>query len=49
MLYQCDIVKSKVIQEYGNDVEPVKVVAISDGAKDIRSMLMARIKHFIVS
>ena len=30
-----DIVKSKVIQEYGNDEEPVNVVAISDGAKDI--------------
>lgn len=36
-----DIVKSKVIQEYGNDVEPLKVVAISDGAKAIRTMLMA--------
>lgn len=35
-----DIVKSKVIQEYGNDVEPIKAVAISDGAKDIRCMLM---------
>lgn len=36
-----DIVKSKVIKEYGNDVEPVKMVAISDGAKNIRNMLMA--------
>ena len=36
-----DIVKSKVIQEYGNDAEPLKVVAISDGAKAIRTMLMA--------
>jgi len=36
-----DIVKSKVIEEYGNDVEPLKVVAISDGAKNIRNMLMA--------
>lgn len=36
-----DIVKSKVIREYGNDEEPLNVVAISDGAKDIRSMLMA--------
>jgi len=35
-----DIVKSKVIKEYGNDEEPVNVVAISDGAKDIRSLLM---------
>jgi len=35
-----NIVKSKVIKEYGNDVEPVKIVAISDGAKDIRCMLM---------
>lgn len=35
-----DIVKSKVIQGYGNDTEPVNVVAISDGAKDIRCMLM---------
>jgi len=36
-----DIIKSKVIQEYGNDVEPLKVVAISDGASVIRTMLMA--------
>jgi hypothetical protein len=36
-----DIVKSKVIKEYGNDEEPVNVVAISDGAKDIRSLLMS--------
>ena len=36
-----DIVKSKVIKEYGNDVEPLKMVAISDGAKNIRTMLMA--------
>jgi hypothetical protein len=35
-----DIVKSKVIKEYGNDVQPIKMVAISDGAKDIRTMLM---------
>lgn len=35
-----DIVKSKVIQEYGNDVESLNVVCISDGAKDIRSLLM---------
>ena len=36
-----DIVSRRVIKEYGNDVEPLKVVAISDGAKDIRTMLMA--------
>ena len=36
-----DIVKSKVIKEYGNEEEPLKVVAISDGAKDIRTMLLA--------
>jgi hypothetical protein len=35
-----DIVKSKVIKEYGEDEEPVNVVAISDGAKDIRNLLM---------
>jgi hypothetical protein len=34
-----NIVKSKVIQEYGKDVEPVNMVSISDGAKDIRSLL----------
>ena len=34
-----DIIKSKVIKEYGNDVEPLKVVAISDGTKDIRTWL----------
>lgn len=36
-----EIVKSKVIQEYGNEKEPVNIVAISDGAKDIRLMLIA--------
>ncbi len=41
LLPLCDIVKSKVIEEYGSDEEPLKVVAISDGAKDIRNMLMA--------
>jgi hypothetical protein len=35
-----DIVKSKVIKEYGDDEEPVNMVSISDGAKDIRSLLM---------
>jgi hypothetical protein len=36
-----DIISRHVIQEYGNDVEPLKVVAISDGASVIRTMLMA--------
>lgn len=36
-----DIVKSKIIQEYGNNSAPVNMVAISDGAKDIRLLLMA--------
>jgi hypothetical protein len=36
-----DIVKSKVIQEYGNDAEAVNFVAITDGAKNIRTMLIA--------
>ncbi len=40
-LPQSDIVKSKIIQEYGNDVEPLNVVCISDGAKDIRTFLMS--------
>jgi hypothetical protein len=35
-----DIVKSKVIKEYGDFDAPVNVVSISDGAKDIRSLLM---------
>jgi hypothetical protein len=35
-----DIVKSKVIKEYGNFDAPANVVAINDGAKDIQSMLM---------
>jgi len=34
-------VKSKVIKEYGNEEEPLKVVAISDGASAIRTMLLA--------
>jgi hypothetical protein len=32
-------VSRHIIQEYGNDVEPVNVVSISDGAKNIRSLL----------
>jgi hypothetical protein len=40
LLPLADIVKSKVIKEYGDFDAPVNVVAISDGAKDIRSLLM---------
>jgi hypothetical protein len=34
------IVKSKVIQQYGNDRKPLNIVAITDGAKDIRGRLL---------
>jgi hypothetical protein len=36
-----DIVKSKVIQEYGDERKPQNIVAITDGAKDIRGRLLA--------
>jgi hypothetical protein len=36
-----DIVKSKVIQEYGDERKPLNIVAITDGAKDIRGRLLA--------
>ncbi len=36
-----DIVKSKVIQEYGDERKPLNIVAITDGAKDIRARLLA--------
>lgn len=36
-----DIVKSKVIQEYGEAQKPLNIVAITDGAKDIRGRLLA--------
>jgi len=36
-----EIVSRHVIKEYGNEEEPLKVVAISDGASAIRTMLLA--------
>jgi hypothetical protein len=36
-----DIVKSKVIQEYGDERKPLNIVASTDGAKDIRGRLLA--------
>jgi hypothetical protein len=35
------IVKSKVIQEYGEEPNPLNIVAITDGAKTIRGRLLA--------
>jgi hypothetical protein len=35
------IVKSKVIQEYGDEPQPLNIVAITDGAKAIRGRLLA--------
>ena len=35
------IVKSKVIQEYGDERKPLNIVAITDGAKNIRGRLLA--------
>lgn len=35
------IVKSKVIQEYGDQRNPLNIVAITDGAKNIRGRLLA--------
>jgi len=43
-----DIVKSKIIQEYGNESEPLNVVAITDGAKNIRNMLMGVFGFLVV-
>ena len=39
LITRSDIIKSKVISEYGNDVEPLKMVAISDNTKNIRTWL----------
>jgi hypothetical protein len=41
LLPLADIVKSKVIQEYGDERKPLNIVAITDGAKDIRGRLLA--------
>ena len=41
LLPVADIVKSKVIQEYGEARKPLNIVAITDGAKDIRGRLLA--------
>ncbi|EDN66591.1 hypothetical protein BGP_2294 [Beggiatoa sp. PS] len=43
-----DIVKSIVIQEYGIDLEPLNVVAVTDGAKNIRTLLMAIFGFLVV-
>jgi hypothetical protein len=48
LLPQSDIVKSIVIQEYGNESEPLNIVAITDGAKNIRTMLMATFGFLVV-
>jgi hypothetical protein len=36
-----DLVKSKIIQEYGEARNPLNIVAITDGAKEIRGRLLA--------
>lgn len=36
-----EIVKSEIIKEYGQEKEPLKMVAITDGAKGIRNRLLA--------
>jgi len=36
-----DVVRSKIIKEYGEEKEPLNVVAITDGAKEIRLRLAA--------
>jgi len=36
-----DIVKREIIKEYGQEEEPLQLVAITDGAKDIRARLLA--------
>jgi succinate dehydrogenase flavin-adding protein (antitoxin of CptAB toxin-antitoxin module) len=36
-----DIVKKEIIKEYGEAKEPLKIVAITDGARDIRTRLLA--------
>ena len=41
VLYRADLVKSKIIQEYGEVRNPLNIVAITDGAKDIRGRLLA--------
>jgi hypothetical protein len=41
LLPLADMVKSKVIQEYGDERKPLNIVAITDGAKDIRGRLLA--------
>lgn len=35
-----EVIKSQVIKEYGEEKEPLPVVAIADGAKDIRQCLL---------
>ena len=35
------LIKSKVIQEYGDERKPLNIVAITDGGKDIRGRLLA--------
>jgi hypothetical protein len=36
-----EIVKNEIIKEYGEEKEPLKIVAITDGANDIRKRLLS--------
>jgi hypothetical protein len=41
LLSLTDVVKALVIQEYGKEVTPLNLVAVTDGAKEIRQRLFA--------
>ena len=43
-----DVVKAKVIQEYGDQDLPLNIVAITDGARNIRLRLMGIFVNAIV-
>ncbi len=41
MLSLSDVIRAKIIQEYGKETNPLNLVAITDGARAIRNRLIA--------
>ncbi|MBF0234840.1 MAG: hypothetical protein HQK65_17650 [Desulfamplus sp.] len=37
----CEMLKSSLIEEYGTSTQPLNIVAINDGARDIRTLLLS--------
>jgi len=44
LLSLSDVVRAKIIQEYGQETNPLNLVAITDGARAIRQRLLATLE-----